>query len=72
MFLSWGSFSRRKAETAFVLVNILCAGFLPFALSDYWTLAVLGTALPGVLVVALLADLLLVPAMVQVGWLRFS
>jgi uncharacterized protein len=48
---------------------ILCAGFLPFALSSYFTINLLGTALPGVLIVALLADLLLVPAMIQVGLL---
>ncbi len=46
---------------------ILCAGFLPFAVSDYFTINLLGTALPGVLIVALVADLLLVPAMIQVG-----
>ena len=46
---------------------ILCAGFLPFAFSDYFTINLLGTALPGVLIVALLADLLLVPAMIQTG-----
>ena len=46
---------------------ILCAGFLPFALSDYFTVNLLGTALPGVLIAALVADLLLVPAMIEVG-----
>ena len=46
---------------------ILCAGFLPFALSSYFTINLLGTALPGVLITALVADLLLVPAMIEVG-----
>jgi uncharacterized protein len=50
---------------------ILCAGFLPFAFSDYFSVDMLGTFLPGALVVAVLADLLLVPAMVKVGWFRY-
>ncbi len=50
---------------------ILCVGFLPFALSDYFTINLLGTGLPGVLVTALIADLLLVPALIKVGLLRF-
>ena len=50
---------------------ILSVGFLPFALSDYFTVNLLGTALPGVLITALVADLLLVPAMIRVGLLRF-
>ncbi len=41
---------------------ILCAGFAPFAISDYFTIDLLGTGLPMVLIVALIADLLLVPA----------
>ena len=48
---------------------ILCFGFGPFALSSYFTIHLLGTALPGVLIVALIADLLLVPAMIEVGWM---
>ena len=51
---------------------VLMAGFLPFALSDYLTLRLLGVWIPVVLVLALLADLLLVPAMVQVGWFRLG
>ena len=49
---------------------ILTLGFLPFALSDYFTVRILGTLLPLVLVVALVADVLLVPALCTVGWLR--
>ncbi len=50
---------------------ILVMGFMPFALSDYLSLAVMGTLLPMTLVVALVADLLLVPALVSLGWVRF-
>ena len=51
---------------------VLVLGYLPFALSDYGTMRYMGTILPGVFIVALLADLLLVPAMVQVGWIASS
>jgi uncharacterized protein len=51
---------------------ILVAGFSPFAISDYYTTHMLGTLLPMCLVVALLADLLLVPALARVGWVRFG
>jgi len=50
---------------------ILVVGFLPMALSGYFTLHILGALLPIALIVALLGDLLLVPAMVQLGWIRF-
>ena len=50
---------------------ILVLGFLPFAFSGYLSLRFFGTLLPFCLVVALLADLVLVPAMVQIGWIRF-
>lgn len=51
---------------------ILCLGFLPFAWSDYFSTRIIGTLLPMTLVVALVADLLLVPALVHLGVLRFS
>jgi len=51
---------------------VLVLGYLPFAMSDYATLSYMGTLLPGVFIVALLADLLLVPAMVRVGWITFG
>ena len=51
---------------------ILCIGFLPFAMSDYFSTRIIGTLLPMTLVVALIADLLLVPALVQLGVLRFN
>ncbi len=51
---------------------ILCAGFLPFALSDYFSVGMLGTFLPVTLLAAVLGDLLLLPAMLEVGFIRFS
>lgn len=51
---------------------ILTAGFLPFATSSYFSTRMLGTLLPACFVLALLADLLLVPAMAAVGWIRFE
>ena len=51
---------------------ILGLGFLPLAGSDYKPLRLIGTLLPAVLVVALVADLLLVPALARLGWLRFA
>jgi predicted RND superfamily exporter protein len=49
---------------------ILVVGFAPFAFSDYFTTKMMGTMLPGCLVVALAADLLLVPALVKLGAFR--
>jgi predicted RND superfamily exporter protein len=46
---------------------VLVLGFAPFALSDYLSLVMMGTLLPMCLVVALLADLLLVPALATLG-----
>ncbi|MFC1849635.1 RND family transporter [candidate division CSSED10-310 bacterium] len=46
---------------------ILVAGFLPLALSSYLTVNIMGTLLPGCLLVALVADLLLVPALIKLG-----
>ena len=51
---------------------ILALGFLPLGLSGYLTTRMFGTLLPAVLVVALVADLLLLPALIQVGWIRFK
>jgi predicted RND superfamily exporter protein len=50
---------------------ILAAGFAPFALSDYYTAFYSGTLLPGCFIVALAADLLLVPALVKLGVINF-
>ena len=57
---------------AIVLTTIvLVLGFAPFAMSDYFPIRMIGVLLPGVLVVALLADLLLVASLAQVGFLTF-
>ena len=58
------------AGRAIVMTTVtLCAGFAPLALSDYYSVHVFGTLLPMTITVALLADLLLVPALAQVGLL---
>ena len=50
---------------------ILTIGFSPFILCQYFSLQILGTLLPMVLIVALLADLLLLPALARLRLLRF-
>ena len=50
---------------------ILTIGFCPFIFSQYFSLKILGTLLPMVLIVALLADLLLLPALARLRLLRF-
>ena len=60
------------AGRAIVMTTIiLVAGFLPFVSTDYYSTRMLGSLLPLCLVVALAADLLLVPALAQVGAIRF-
>lgn len=49
---------------------ILCMGFLPFSFSDYFTTRIMGTLLPLTLLMALVADLLLLPALVKLRILR--
>lgn len=51
---------------------ILCLGLSPFAASDYFSTRIVGTLMPMTLLVALCADLLLVPALVELGILRFK
>jgi predicted RND superfamily exporter protein len=51
---------------------ILVVGFLPLALSGYLSISIVGTLLPAVLIIALAADLLTVPAMVRLGWIDFA
>jgi predicted RND superfamily exporter protein len=63
------AFAGRAIVTTTVILGL---GFLPLAGSSYIPLRFVGILLPGSLVLALLADLLLVPALVQVGWMRFS
>ena len=62
------AFAGRAIVTTTVILGL---GFAPLALSDYTPMRLMGLLLPAVLVVALVADLLLVPALAQVGWLRF-
>jgi len=50
---------------------VLIAGFAPLAISDYFPLHIMGTMLPLCLLVALLADLMLVPALVALGAIQF-
>jgi len=60
------------AGRAIVMTTVvLGAGFAPMMLSDYVTTARLGSLLPLTLTLALVADLLLVPALVMVGPLSF-
>lgn len=50
---------------------ILAAGYFPLFFSEYYSMSIMGSMLPLALVVAMIADLLLVPALAQVGWLRY-
>ncbi|HIN84958.1 MAG TPA: hypothetical protein EYN06_00655, partial [Myxococcales bacterium] len=60
------------AGRAIIITTVtLALGFAPFAMGDYYSVRMFGTLLPMTLVVALLADLLLVPALVQVGAMAF-
>ena len=61
-------FSGRAMVTTTV---ILSAGFLPLGFSDYFTIRIFGTLLPMTLIVAVLADILLVPALVKLRCIRF-
>jgi len=50
---------------------VLVVGFVPFLFSDYFTTRMMGTFLPACLVAALLADLMLVSALIRLGLFRF-
>ena len=54
-----------------ITTAVLVAGFSPFLLSDYLTVSFFGTLLPFCLLVALAANLLLVPALATLGLFRF-
>lgn len=62
------SFSGRGIVITTVIFTV---GFLPLAASDYVPIRVMGALMPYAFVVALVADLLLVPAMVRVGLLSY-
>ena len=49
---------------------ILCIGLLPFALGSFLTIWMLGTYLVVTLLLAVLGDLLLLPAMIKVGIIK--
>ena len=51
---------------------IFAIGFSPFALSDYLSIRMIGVLLPFVMVMALLADLLLLPALISAGLMRLG
>lgn len=51
---------------------ILVVGFLPYSISDFFTVRIMGTLLPLTLAGALLTDLLLVPAMIKLGAFKFG
>lgn len=55
-----------------ITTAILGIGTLPFLISDFFLMRMLGSQLPLCLLIALLADILLVPAMTTLGWLDFS
>ena len=55
-----------------VTTLILALGFMPLGLSNYFTVRIFGTLLPYTLIVAVLADILLVPALVKLGVIRFA
>ena len=63
----------RFAGRGIVITTVIFTlGFLPMGLSDYMSLAFYGTLLPACFVVALLADILWLPAMARVGAIRFK
>ena len=51
---------------------ILSIGFCPFMLSSYLSVGAIGTLLPFCLIIALLGDILLVPALVNAGLIKFK
>lgn len=51
---------------------ILVVGLSPLLLSDYLSARMFFTELSKVLIGALIADLLLLPAMIRLGWIRFA
>ena len=51
---------------------ILAIGFAPFAISDYLSIYMIGTLIPFTLLVAMFADILLVPAMCRLRIIDFS
>ena len=61
---------RYSGRGIFITTFVFIVGFLPALTSDYSSIWALGLLLPVCFVVALLADVLLVPALCAVGWIR--
>ncbi|MBW2733050.1 MAG: MMPL family transporter [Deltaproteobacteria bacterium] len=58
---------------AIVMTTLLLAlGFIPLAAGTYYTVQMMGTLLPFTLLCALATDLLLLPAMVRLGWFKLD
>ncbi len=51
---------------------VLGLGFLPYVLSEYYSTYVFGAYLPIVFIAALLADLLLAPALITLGCISYA
>jgi uncharacterized protein len=63
----------RFAGRAIVITTVIIAlGFLPMLYADYSVIAYWGTDVGFALVVALLADIMLIPAFIKVGLIRFA
>ena len=60
----------RAGQAILQTTMILCIGLLPFALGSFLTIWMLGTYLVVTLLLAVLADLLLLPAMIKVGIIK--
>jgi predicted RND superfamily exporter protein len=63
---------RFSGRGIFITTFIFTLGFSPMAMSDYMPIRIMGTMLPFCFVMALIADLFLVPAMIKLGWIRFQ
>ncbi|MEC9389622.1 MAG: efflux RND transporter permease subunit [Myxococcota bacterium] len=60
------------AGRAIVMTTLILAlGFLPMTMSAYYSIEVVGILLPFSLFMAMLADLLLVPSLAELGWLKY-
>jgi uncharacterized protein len=55
-----------------ITTALFVAGFAPFMMADYLTIQFFGTLLPMTFLVALATDVLLLPALVSVGLIRFQ
>ncbi|MDC0936525.1 MMPL family transporter [Pirellulales bacterium] len=61
---------RATGRAVLVSTMVLAGGLLPLALSSTLSLSMLGTYLVAGLLSAVVADLLVLPAMIQLGWMR--